>query len=154
MTIRDVVLRQWTYTVDEFDWHPPLVEAVRGLTAAQAVWKPALERHSIWQIVRHLTHWKRSVIERWQGGSPDVDALNAVDWQEVSGDNAAWEADVQALLEVSRQIREMIAQWDDEELVRPPAASPKPKVFTAMDLACHDAYHTGQIRYLRALEGV
>lgn len=154
MTIHDVVLRQWKYTVEEVDWHPSLTEAVGGLTADQAAWKPEKERHSIWQIVRHITHWKRSVIERWQGESPDSDALNAADWKDVSGDQTAWERDVQTLLEVSRQIREMIVQWDDEELIRPPATSSKPKIFTEMDLCCHDAYHTGQIRYLRALQGL
>ena len=154
MTTRDLMLRQWEYTIEETDWHPPLAEAVGGLTAAQAAWKPAPERHSIWQIVRHITHWKQSVLDRWQGGSPDSDGLNAADWKEVSGDQTAWEADVRRLLDVSRQIREKFAEWSDEEFTRPPATSTKPKVFTVMDLFCHDAYHTGQIRYLRALQGL
>lgn len=159
MTIKDVVLRQWTTAVEnDSTWHVPLVNALRGLTAAQAASKPAPERHSIWQIVRHLTDWKHAVIERWRGGSPDLDAVAAADWREVSGDEPAWQADVQALLQVSREMREMIEGWDDEELIRPTATptagpSPRPKVFTALDMACHDAYHSGQIRYLRALQG-
>ncbi len=154
MTLREVVLRQLDYTFEQEDWYPPLTVAIRGLTAKQAAWKPAPGRHSIWQIVRHVTHWKRPLLDRWAGLQPDYTKIEATDWEEMDGDEAAWQADVKALHEVSRKLRAAIEQMDDEELLRPPAGGDKPKLFSALDAATHDAYHAAQIRYIRALQGV
>ena len=52
VTVRDLLRVQLDETFAQERWHPPLATAVYGLTAAQAAWKPAPERHSIWQIGR------------------------------------------------------------------------------------------------------
>lgn len=36
--------------------NPALTTALVGLTTTQATWKRARERHSIWHILRHMTH--------------------------------------------------------------------------------------------------
>src|SRR5207302_2852007 len=38
-----------TLEPEDWQWQPSLKEALEGLTAAQAAWKPAPEPHSIWQ---------------------------------------------------------------------------------------------------------
>jgi hypothetical protein len=35
--------------------YPAVLEAVDGVTAAQAAWQPSVGQNSIWQIVEHLT---------------------------------------------------------------------------------------------------
>jgi hypothetical protein len=66
------------------------------VTAQQAEWKPAPQRHSIWQIVRHVT----SAIPTFAG------------------------------------------------------ARDRPIALRVAQAATHDIYHAGQIKYIRALQGV
>jgi uncharacterized damage-inducible protein DinB len=137
--------------------------AVQGLTAAQASWKPGPDRHSIWQIVRHVTRWKRATLEAWQGArplfrgreaTPRFEEIMRTDWQDASGTDADWQAVVRALEEVSRAIQERAQALDLESLLQPfPGEEWGPAVLRVLRLATHDIYHAGQIRYLRALQG-
>lgn len=154
MTAKTLVLHQIEYTFEKESWQPSLLEALDGLTAAQAEWRPAPGRHSIWQIVRHLTHWKAPMLRRWEGENVDIKAIDESDWQEATGDDAAWQADVRALREVTERIRDRITEWNDEALEWVPEGGRFPRAHGIMAMATHDAYHAGQIRYLRALQGV
>jgi DinB superfamily len=60
VTPKDLLLNHLEYTFQREAWQPSLAMAVQGLTAAQVSWKPGPDRHSIWQIVRHVTHWTRA----------------------------------------------------------------------------------------------
>ena len=158
MTIKDVLIRHIQDTFEKETWQPPLTLALDGLTAKQAAWKPAPERHSIWQIVKHIIHWKRGVLEAWDGNPPDYKEMERGDWVEASGDDAVWQVDVQALREVTAKIRERVEAADETRLTGPLATYKGLKNQTAvirlMSVATHDIYHAGQIRYIRALQGV
>ncbi len=54
--------------------------AVAGLTAEQAAWKPGPERHSIWQIVRHVIRWKESVLAAVEGTPRPYREMADGDW--------------------------------------------------------------------------
>jgi hypothetical protein len=67
----------------------------------------------------------------------------------------AWEADVRRLIEVSKQLIGRAASATDETLLAPlPQRGGRSLAFALLDLAAHDAYHAGQVRQLRALQGV
>lgn len=159
LTVKALVLDHLTYTFEKESWQPPLSEAVEGLTAQQAAWKPAPERHSIWQIVRHVTHWKRSVVAALEDQPLEYEGLERTDWPEVSGDDAAWQADVRALHEITRRIRERAEALDDTGLSQTyvwyegKTAWAHPVAVRLVRMATHDIYHSGQIRSLRALQG-
>lgn len=103
---------------EDWQWQPSLSKAIEGLTAAQATWKPGPERHSIWQIVRHLILWKRAVLEAWNGNPPEGEELGAKDWQDVSGTDAAWQRDRQTLLDISEEFLVRARALDDAGLAR------------------------------------
>jgi uncharacterized damage-inducible protein DinB len=158
-TVKDLVLYHLEYTFEKEAWQPSLLVAIDGLSAAQASWKPAPPRHSIWQIVRHVTRWKQAALDDWHGMKPDYDAIDRGDWQDASGGDAAWHRDVQALREVSQQIMTWARGLPDAELSRPAggegAADGREALAVRIQrMATHDIYHAGQIRYLRALQGV
>jgi uncharacterized damage-inducible protein DinB len=159
ITVQSLLVDHLQYTYEKEAWHPPLGMAVRGLTAAQAAWKPSPERHSIWQIVRHVLHWKRGVLDSLDGNPPDYDALTNADWPEAAGDQAAWDADVAALGEVSaafRQRLDVLGEGGLQQAQRAYQQSPQPTVAARRLLwvFTHDAYHAGQIQYLRALQEI
>lgn len=52
ITTKELLLYLLDYTYEREGAYPPLTKVLAGLTATQASWKPATERHCIWQIVR------------------------------------------------------------------------------------------------------
>lgn len=159
MTIKELVLDHIHTTLyqEDWQWQPSLSEALEGLTAAQAAWKSAPKRHSIWQIVRHLILWKRGVLNAWDGNPHDGAQLEAADWQEVAGTEADWEKDRRTLLEISTQFLTRAQALDDEGLSRRivwyKGGDTQPLAMRLVRTTTHDIYHSGQIRYLRALQG-
>ncbi len=159
MTIKELVLDHVHTTVyqEDWQWQPSLNEALEGLTPAQAAWKPAPQRHSIWQIVRHLILWKRGVLSAWDGNPLDEAELEAADWQEAAGSAADWEKDRRTLLEISAQFHTRTQALDEEELSRHivwyKSGGAQPLAMRLVRTTTHDIYHSGQIRYLRALQG-
>ncbi len=143
---------------EEWQWQPSLTEALEGLGAAQAAWKPAPERHSIWQIVRHLILWKRGVLDAWDGDPPDGRQLEAADWQEATGGEADWDRDRRTLLEISAEFLARAQALDDaglsKEIVWYKGGATQPLALRLVRTTTHDVYHAGQIRYLRALQGI
>ncbi len=158
MMLRDLVLDHLDHTFEKEAWQPSLAMAVEGLTARQAAWKPAPGRHSIWQIVRHVTLWKQGVLAGLEGRSLEEQALERADWKEASGDDAAWQADVRALHEVSQTLRARVAAASDQDLARPiptyQGYADQPMAIRLTRTFTHDTYHAGQIRYLRTMQGV
>ncbi len=130
--------------------YPPLLEAINGLTAGQAVWKPSPASNSIWQIVDHLTASKVWGIEMFEKGTAAFPV-----WTEPSGDEAAWQRSVDQLKAAHGRLKNLIEGLQDAALLEFPA----PELHqTFMELilstACaHEAYHNGQIHYLRGLQG-
>jgi DinB family protein len=161
LSLHDLVVDH-LYTLLEregWQWQPPLREAMDGVTAAQAAWKPAPERHSIWQIVRHLILWKGGVLDAWNGNPPDGQQLLARDWRAAAaGSEEDWARDRQTLLAISLELLSRAQGLDDAGLSRPidwyQGRHRQALALRLVRSTTHDAYHAGQIQYLRALQGV
>lgn len=165
VTVRNILLTHLEYTFEKEAWQPPLFRALEGVSVSQAAWKPSPDRHSIWQITRHVLLWKRATLEAWDGskpldrGGPDGSStpqaldLEASDWQDVTGDDGAWRADVAALRDVSDKLKARVQTTEEASLQRPFPGEEMPTVLRLVRMATHDAYHLGQIRYLRTLRG-
>jgi uncharacterized damage-inducible protein DinB len=155
MSVKALLLHQLEESHEVENWIHPLAVAVAGLNAAQASWKPSPERHSIWQILRHVIHWKQPLLDRWEGKAvPTSEELSAADWREASGGEAAWQADVQRAQRLYDAIRQRVDAISDDALMSTPPGGTRPLALSLSDLATHDAYHAGQIRHLRALQGI
>jgi hypothetical protein len=132
-------------------WHGPnLKQALRGVTAKQAAWRPARGRHNIWEIALHAAYWKyvvRRKTERGKRGSFVLKGSNFFLRPEPGANTeTAWSADKRLLEREHRELRMAIEKlrgtprW--EKLL--------PKLW---GVAFHDIYHAGQIRLLRRLSG-
>ncbi len=151
--LKEVVLHHLEHTFEKEGWQPSLAMSVDGLSAEQAAWRPSTERHSIWQIVRHITLWKRAVFEDWSGRKPDYREIERQDWQEAAGDETAWRSDAAALHAASKQVVEWAQGLGEEELSRPIGKERSPLAAHLIMMATHDSYHAGQIRCLRTIQG-
>jgi hypothetical protein len=154
MLVRDLLVGHLEQTFERESWHPPVAGAVTGLDAIQALWTPAPERHSIWQIVRHLTLWKLYAIAVLAGKTPDGAAYAAQDWARPAGGDADWHRDLDELRDVSARLRTAaLALAENASLpdADPDGGGPASLI---LSIGAHDAYHAGQIQLLRALQGV
>jgi uncharacterized damage-inducible protein DinB len=137
-------------------WHggPTPVGAVRGLTAADAAWRPAGGRHSIWELMLHIAYWDYAVRRRITGDASTRFPRSPSNWPEppTRPTEPAWDADRALLRDEHLRLAEAIRTVPAARLGERPAGAKKwtyGELITG--IAQHDAYHTGQIQLLKRL---
>jgi hypothetical protein len=130
-------------------WHGPnLKQAIKGVTAQLAGWRPGKVRHNIWEETLHAAYWKYAVRRRIEGGKRGAFALPGSNFfvRPEAGKNTekAWRADRQLLEREHVLLRAAVAKAlktrRESKLLR-----------MLYGVALHDVYHAGQIRLLRRL---
>jgi len=143
-TLKSVLLEQLKETHNEEAWFVPVNIAIQGLTPQQASWKDASDNHSIAQLVNHLIFWNQQQLAKFKGEKP----------AEFSGDNketftgldkTAWEASVKQIDDVMIAWEKAIEAADEAKLTK--------WYSTIAKISTHNAYHTGQIIYIRKMKG-
>jgi uncharacterized damage-inducible protein DinB len=143
-TLRGVLLEQLRTTHSEEDWFVPANIAVQGLSAEQAKWTPNKDSHSVGQLAYHLWFWDTQSLARFKGEKPPTFSGNN---DETFNDyNAAqWE-------ELQKKLNQVLADWekavesaDDQKLAA--------NASLIAHVGAHNAYHLGQIIYVRKLQG-
>jgi uncharacterized damage-inducible protein DinB len=141
-------------------WHgSPVREILAGVTAEQAARRPPNGAHSIWEIVLHMTGWRREVAQRAAGkaaGEPEPG-----DWPATGEPTAArWAAALDALDEAHQRLVRVVRGMTDEHLWEPtndPRDRPLGTGVSHYELlhgiVQHDAYHAGQIAVLKKILG-
>lgn len=140
---------------DKTSWHGPnLRGAIRRMTAEQAAWRPAPERHNAWEIVVHAAYWKYVARRRLLGEKRGSFPLRGSNWfaRPVELTEEAWRADVALLDEVHRSLREAVAALPPKKLHITPAGSKVSNFALLSGIASHDVYHAGQIQFLKRLQ--
>ncbi|MNB91085.1 DinB superfamily protein [compost metagenome] len=150
--ISEVLLENWDYAMDTEDWAPPLSDALEGVNAEQAVWKPGEAGNTIWETVNHLTFYKERLLRKLKGLEqlPDLENNDATFTVTESGEEA-WAQAVTKLKSVHASLREIIEAL--EEGAYDWGGSGHAPGEEVMSLILHDFYHTGQIVLIRKLQG-
>lgn len=150
----ELLLTGWDFCYDREDWAPPLGDALKGVTAAQADWKPeGFAGNTIWETVNHLIFYKERLLRRWTGEEKEYPAgvTNDDTFAVPENSEAAWQETLARSERVHRQLRDKLAQLSEADLEN---AIPGKNLEEWMhSLIRHDAYHTGQIVLLRKLQG-
>lgn len=140
---RAALLKLWDQSWDEGIWVAPWSKAVAGLSARRAAWRPRAGRHSIWEIVNHVSVWREYTLmklgRRRGPKREEMAGLNFVMPEKPTG--AAWRASVRRLRRTHREVRAAIAD----------RRAPLERLRYHLG---HDCYHLGQIMYLRAMQGM
>jgi|HubBroStandDraft_1064217.scaffolds.fasta_scaffold15932_3 hypothetical protein len=130
-------------------WHGPnLRQAIRGVSAKQAAWRPGAERHNIWEETLHAAYWKYVARRRIEGGKRGSFALKGSNFfarpEKGKASEGAWRADKELLEREHRALRASV----EKVLKTPRGAKLLRHIY---GVALHDVYHAGQIRLLRRL---
>ena len=143
-TLKSVLLQQLKETHDQEEWFVPVKIAIEGLTPEQAAWKDPNENHSIAQLVNHLIFWNRQQLAKFNGEKPAP--FSGDNKETFAGlDKASWDASVQQIDEVLTAWEKAIEGADDAKLAK--------WYSTIAKISTHNAYHTGQIIYIRKMKG-
>jgi hypothetical protein len=140
---------------DHKSWHGTnLRGSIRGLTAADALWRPSAGRHNIWEIVVHAAYWKYVVRRRLLSEARGSFPLKGSNWFErpaEGADEAAWKSDVALLIDAHKRLREAIALLSPQNLGDKPSESKVSNLELITGIASHDLYHAGQIQLLKRI---
>jgi len=145
VTLKSILLEQLRTVHNQKDWFVPVNIAVEGLTPEQAKWKDKSGNHSISELVNHLIFWNERALEKFQGqkGAP-FDGNNEETFSK-SMESGDWTVAVQKLDSVMTEWEKAVEQADDAKLQK--------WASTIAHIGTHTAYHTGQIIYIRRLQG-
>ena len=143
-SLKSILLEQLKTTHNVKDWYVPLNTAVEGLTAEQANWKDVKEDHSIAQLATHLIFWDEQSLAKFKGEKPE--AFNGDNKETFSPVNEkSWPATIKKLDSVLTELEKVVSAADDIKV--------KEWATTIEHISTHNAYHTGQILYIRKMKG-
>jgi uncharacterized damage-inducible protein DinB len=143
-TLRGVLLEQLRTTHTEEDWFVPANIAVANLTADQAKWTPSKDTHSVGQLANHLLFWNTRELAQFKGEKPT--AFSGNNDETFNNFNAAQWADLTKKLDaVLTEWEKAVEAADDQKLAA--------NASLIAHIGAHNAYHIGQIIYVRKLQG-
>jgi uncharacterized damage-inducible protein DinB len=143
-TLKSILLEQLRTTHNEKDWFVPANIAIEGLTPDQAKWTDGSGNHSIGQLTVHLIFWNSQQLAKMKGEPrPKYSGNNDETFN--SFDAANWAAAVKQLDEVLTSLEKTVEGFDEAQMNK--------WATNIAHIAAHNAYHTGQIVYIRKLQG-
>ena len=142
--LKGVLLEQLRTTHNEKDWFVPANVAVEGLTAEQASWKDASGNHSVGQLANHLIFWNLQSLAKFKGEQPEKFSGNN-DETFNNFDTKKWNETVQQLDRVMTEWEKAVESADQKKL--------EAWASTIAHIGAHNAYHIGQIVYVRKEQG-
>jgi hypothetical protein len=139
MSNRDLLLHMIDDAYEKKAWHGTnLRGSLRGVTADEALWRPAEGRHNIWELAVHCAYWKYAVRRRLTGERRAAFARKGSNWLPTGDD---WKEDLRLLRDEHHKLRDAIARAKPAQLKRYERH--------IYGVAAHDAYHTGQIQLIK-----
>lgn len=136
-------------------WHGSAVsDILRGVTADEAATRVAAHVHTVWELVLHMTAWKREVHKRLLG-KPATEPADG-DWPQVGTITPERWTDALANLDAAHvALMAAVRELPESHLFEPtndrrdrPLGTGVTRYVLLHGLVQHDAYHAGQIALL------
>lgn len=143
-TLKSVLLSQLHSTHDKSEWFVCVDVAVAGVTPEQASWTDGKGNHSVGQLTNHLLFWNRQQLATLTGRTPEKFSGNNDDTFN-SFDAKSWNETVRQLDAVLTQLEQLVENADDAKL--------KEIAMGIEHVSAHNAYHIGQIVFVRKEQG-
>jgi len=150
-------LRQILAMIDEaFDgksWHGPTLRgSLRGLSPAEASWRPGRGRHSIREIALHAAYWKYTVRRRLTGGTRGAFPLKGHNWFARGGRSGetTWRDEL-GLLESEHALMRAAIVRHGARAMRARVGRTLKGEALMRGIAAHDLYHAGQVQLVKRL---
>jgi uncharacterized damage-inducible protein DinB len=144
-TLKGVLLEQLRSTHNEQEWFASGNTAIHGLTAEQARWTDGKGNHSVGQLTYHLVFWNKEMLAKFKGEKKQTFSGNN---DETFNNFTAeqWNDQVKQYDQVMTDWEKAVESADDAAVAK--AAS------LIAHVGAHNAYHIGQIVFVRKEQGV
>ena len=143
-TLKSILLEQLRSTHNKAEWFVPGNTVVEGLTAEQASWTDGKGNHSVGQLANHLVFWNRRELRKFKG-EPEEKFSGNNDETFNNFDTKKWNDTVKQLDQVMTDWEQAVESADDAKL--------KDWYSDIAHIGTHNAYHIGQIVFLRKEQG-
>jgi uncharacterized damage-inducible protein DinB len=144
MSLKDHLLEQLREThKTKGTWFVDTTTAVSGLTPEQASWRDSKGNHSVGQLLYHMMFWNRFTLEGLKGDKKKFEGSNEQTFD--TFDAKKWNEIQQQFDEVMTELENFVQNADDEQVQK--------IAKTVLNIAAHNAYHTGEIVYVRKEQG-
>lgn len=125
--------------------------SLRGITAAEALWKPSPKRKCIWEQTLHAAYWKHRVIAILSPGREGEFDRSPANWPRPGADEKAWKRDRALLTDIHKRLTAVVASLNPALTHEKIPGRKYTHGFLVAGAAAHDAYHLGQIQLLKRL---
>ena len=138
-------------------WHGPKAavrEALRGLDANAASWRPDAGRHNIWELTLHLAYARHMMLKRMGFEPPAFPHRLTKPWWPAAPSAStaeAWIGDLGLLESLHRRFVAAVSGASRRLLA---TVRPGRRLTIGMEVlgvATHDAYHAGQMNMIRRM---
>ncbi|RZT23676.1 DinB family protein [Fictibacillus sp. BK138] len=149
---KDLLSDQLLANANDPSWYDPFSDSVKNLSEEQAFWKPDENCNSIAEIVQHLLYWNETWQTRYK--KSHVNAVPSI------GDNnkSFVIPENENFIHLKERLLEVLLQWQEllteEKLESEVNGFPVPAKWWEIigNVATHNAYHIGQIIFIRKLQ--
>jgi len=141
---KTILLDQLKNTHNVKNWFVPVNIALEGLTAEQAMWTDGSGNHSAGQLAYHLLFWNMRQLNDFKGVKNDAFSGNNDETFNKFNQKELNEV-VKKLDGVLTDLEKLIENASDKQL--------NDWASTIANISAHNAYHTGQIIFVRKLQG-
>jgi uncharacterized damage-inducible protein DinB len=152
MQAKDILSDQLLANANDPSWYATFEESVAGLDSAKAFWKPDPDSNSIAEIIQHLLYWNEVWQIRFREGH--VSAVPAIE----NNDMSFAIAEGQNLETLKSSLLVVLLRWQElltpEKLEADVTGFPEKAQWWGIvaNVTTHNAYHIGQIVYIRKLQ--
>ncbi|HLA95124.1 MAG TPA: DinB family protein [Pyrinomonadaceae bacterium] len=150
--IKEALIKQFTTCYDENGWFVAVRNAIEGVTAEQADWKPAGSDHSIRSFLSHLSYYNYAYLRRFKGENYQYPKA---DNDETFAADKDWDQEVAEFDAVMTEWRELLNAADESKFDEPVPTKDDGTKWSELiaDINAHNAYHAGEIVLVRRLQG-
>jgi len=154
----DGALRQILLLIDEAysgkSWHGTALRgSVRGVSPAEAQWRPGRGRHNIRELVLHAAYWKYAVRRKLTRGKRGSFPLKGSNFfvRPAPGEETTWEVEIALLESEHALLKEAAGSLAEKDLHLRVRGSRFTREEMLRGIAAHDLYHAGQIQLIKRL---
>jgi len=134
-------------------WHgPSVMKTLEGIDAGQAAARPLGERHTVWELVDHMTYWLEEVLKSLKDRrAPKPDKV--VDWPRMGSGDEQWRESVRRLEAAVNMLLGELATWNTKDLEKTVGGADYSYRQMLHGAVHHNLYHAGQIAILKRKTG-
>lgn len=150
---KEVLSNQLLANANDPSWYLPFSDSVANLSEEEAFWKPNPDSHSIAEIVQHLLYWNETWQLRYK--KSQIDAVPPIG----NNNESFLTKENEKFINIKERLLDVLLNWQDllseVEVESDVNGFPVPAKWWEIlgNVTTHNAYHIGQIIYIRKLQG-